>query len=333
MPDVKGLISIIVPVYNVEGYIEKCAESIMAQTYKNLEIILVNDGSTDSSGELCDRYASMDDRIKVIHQANAGLSCARNNALDIATGEYIGFVDSDDFIDPDMYKTLYEKAVESGSDIVECNLHHTFKKYEDTEVGVKYVNKKYLLCMGRSVVWNKIYRQELIRKAGARFPPGLYYEDLEFFAMLIPYVDKYEYVDIVAYHYVQRAVSINNYSTERTKHVFHILNNINTFYEKNGIYDEYHDALEFFWARILLCSSFSRICNIPNISARNEVLRENLSTLIKRYPQWRKNPILKKQKSLRAIYMKTINPATYKIYSCIFPVLYAIKRRFSPKKY
>ena len=101
------LISIIVPVYNVKNYLEKCLQSICGQTYKNLEIILIDDGSSDGSGELCDLFAQRDGRIKVIHQTNAGQSAARNRGLAVAQGELLGFVDSDDWIEPDMYEFLY----------------------------------------------------------------------------------------------------------------------------------------------------------------------------------------------------------------------------------
>lgn len=101
------LISIIVPVYNVESYLEQCIDSILAQSYKNLEIILVDDGSTDRSGDICDRYAEKDSRIHVVHKANGGLSSARNAGLKICHGDYLGFVDSDDYIDPDMYKVYW----------------------------------------------------------------------------------------------------------------------------------------------------------------------------------------------------------------------------------
>ena len=110
------LISIIVPIYNVELYLEKCIESIINQTYKNLEIILVDDGSTDSCGKICDEYAKKDNRIKVIHKINGGLSDARNKGMEIAKGKYIGFVDGDDYVASDMYETLYKFSVKNSLD-------------------------------------------------------------------------------------------------------------------------------------------------------------------------------------------------------------------------
>ena len=116
------LISVIVPVYNVEQYLPRCIDSILSQTYSNLEVILVDDGSADGSGNLCDVYARKDGRIKVVHQANAGVSAARNAGLAAATGDYIGFVDSDDWIEPDMYHRLLENALQYGAQVSACGI-------------------------------------------------------------------------------------------------------------------------------------------------------------------------------------------------------------------
>ena len=113
------MISIIIPVYKTEPYLRKCVDSVLAQTYTNLEVILVDDGSPDDCGKICDEYAAKDSRVKVIHKENGGLSSARNCGLDVATGKYIGFVDSDDWIDPDMYETLLGLLLRYDADIAE----------------------------------------------------------------------------------------------------------------------------------------------------------------------------------------------------------------------
>lgn len=118
----KELISVIVPIYRVEKYLEPCIESIINQTYKNLEIILVDDGSDDNCGEICDKYAKIDARIKVIHKKNAGLNNARKSGIKIASGKYIGYVDGDDWIEPDMYETLLRNAVKYNVDVVETGV-------------------------------------------------------------------------------------------------------------------------------------------------------------------------------------------------------------------
>ena len=122
------LISVIVPIYNVEKYLDRCVGSIINQTYKNLEIILVDDGSPDNCPQMCDDYAKKDSRIKVVHKENGGLSDARNAGMKVATGEYVSFIDSDDYISLDFYETLLETIVDNDSDIVECSV---VKFYED----------------------------------------------------------------------------------------------------------------------------------------------------------------------------------------------------------
>src|SRR5690554_2626737 len=129
MTEKNGLLSIIVPVYNMEQYIEKCIMSIFLQTYKNIEIILIDDGSTDNSGNLCDKYSVIDPRVKVIHKENGGLSSARNAGLEVAMGEYIGFVDPDDWIEPTMYETMYSNIKKNKSEICICNYIIDNSKY------------------------------------------------------------------------------------------------------------------------------------------------------------------------------------------------------------
>ena len=126
------LLSVIVPVYNTDRFLGQCIDSILSQTHTDFEVILVDDGSTDNSGKICDQYAERDQRIKVIHQPNQGVSAARNAALDIAEGEFLGFVDSDDWIDPDMYRVLIKKAEEKNADVVACGMRVNDERGQST---------------------------------------------------------------------------------------------------------------------------------------------------------------------------------------------------------
>ena len=179
------LISIIVPVYNVKNYLEKCLQSICGQTYKNLEIILIDDGSSDGSGELCDLFAQRDGRIKVIHQANAGQSAARNRGLAVAQGEFLGFVDSDDWIEPDMYEFLYHLLKENGADISICShyietavktrVKHSseqFSSFSREEAIRTLVEDKRI----RNYMWDKLYKRQLFA--------GIYFPVIEFLKIL-----------------------------------------------------------------------------------------------------------------------------------------------------
>lgn len=135
------LISVIVPIYNVEKYLTKCIESIINQTYENLEIILVDDGSPDNCPIICDEYAKRDSRVKVIHKKNGGLSDARNAGLDIATGEYIMFIDSDDFVEIDMMESMMNNMIDNNVDLVVCNIKYIY----DNSEKVKYNQKDKVL--------------------------------------------------------------------------------------------------------------------------------------------------------------------------------------------
>ena len=323
-------VSVIVPVYNVEKHLRKCLDSLLAQTLEEIEIIAVDDGSTDSSADILKEYEGKSAKLKSVGKENGGLSDARNCGLSYATGEYVGYVDSDDYVDPDMFLAMYEKASERGSDIVECNLHHTYADFEDTEIMAKYYKSEELLCHGRHVAWNKIYRRAWLLDTGVQFPVGLIYEDVSFFSKLTPYIRKYDYVDIAPIHYVQRSGSLNNASSERTMQIFEILSGVLDFYKEKGIYGQYADELEYLYLRTLLCSSFSRMCRIPDRVLRKKALSLNFRELTETFPHWRKNRILTKEKSRNAAYMKMQNKATYKISCAIFPILLRLKSRFDP---
>lgn len=180
------LISVIVPIYNVEKYLKKCIDSIINQTYRNLEIILVDDGSPDNCGKICDDYAQKDNRIKVIHKENGGQGSARNKALDICTGNYIAFVDSDDYIENNMFKTMLKILEENDADIIQCGtkfrscstgniieISHCDKNEVDNTEKLIY---NYLTGKVTTVMWDKLYRSNLFD--GIRFPDVYCREDV-----------------------------------------------------------------------------------------------------------------------------------------------------------
>ena len=215
------LISVIVPVYNIEKYIARCIESLMNQTYKDLEIILVDDGSTNSAGEICDAYAQKDNRIKVIHRENGGLSAARNTGIDIATGEYISFIDGDDWIEDTMYEEMVQLAKEQLADLVVCRYRCIYKNHEtDGSTGQITVYEKPLSMLKQYLkedeafliqhaAWNKLYHRELLGEE--RFPEGKWYEDVVFSAKILSKVKKGIYLDHALYNYVcEREDSIMN---------------------------------------------------------------------------------------------------------------------------
>ena len=211
----KEKISIIVPVYNVEAYLEKCVESILKQTYTNLEILLVNDGSTDKSGELCDKLALRDHRIRVIHKENGGLSDARNRGIDEASSNLIGFIDSDDYIDEDMYETLYRQMVASKADLSMCGHYDVYHQIPEKQVAeiktwelmpeeaIKMVMEAKILSV---TAVNKLYKKALFEQL--RFRIGKIAEDAFIMVDLIHQCSKIVATNEKKYYYVHRENSI-----------------------------------------------------------------------------------------------------------------------------
>ena len=205
----EGKISVIIPVYKVEEYLPRCLDSVLGQTHTDLEIILIDDGSPDNSGKLCDQYAAKDDRIKVIHKENGGVSSARNAGLDAATGDYIGFVDSDDWIEPDMYAFLLENAVAYDADISMCAayFYHEGKQLpiecSANTYCIDRVEAKKRTVLGGMFIWDKLYKAELIKDV--RYDTTYdCSEDLLFVYQALNKLNKAVISDIPKYHYEKK---------------------------------------------------------------------------------------------------------------------------------
>lgn len=181
-------VSVIVPVYNVEKYLKRCLDSLINQTLSDIDIICINDGSKDSSLKILEQYAQKDSRIVIYNQENSGLSVARNTGLEHASGEYIGFVDSDDWVDLDFYEKLYNSAKNNNADIAVADFirEHPNKKPKRLKLKEEKIyttpEDKFMICKvhREGCVWNKIYRTEFIKSINLKFVPKMYYEDRDF---------------------------------------------------------------------------------------------------------------------------------------------------------
>lgn len=227
-----GLISVIIPVYNVEEYLRECIDSVLSQTYENYEIILVDDGSTDSSGKICDEYAEKNDKISVIHKQNGGLSDARNKGLSVANGEYIYFLDSDDYIVAEAFEELVSVIKNDNSDFVFFDA----KSFEDgnksLNIEQRYIRKsKYETAKGEDVLFkllkNKEYhssvplcfiKKEVLEKAELDFVTGIFYEDTVFTYELFMLSNRVSYCSKTLYHRRYRNASIM--TTKKTQNYF-----------------------------------------------------------------------------------------------------------------
>lgn len=244
----ENLISVIVPIYNVENYIHKCIDSIINQTYRNLEIILVDDGSPDNCGKICDEYALKDCRIKVIHKKNGGLSDARNAGIDISTGEYLGFVDSDDYIDTDMYSVLLKNLKDNDADISTCgriivtegNETPSFKNNETVCLSSHDAIKDLFLFNNNvcHAAWDKLYKREMFSEI--RFPLGRLFEDAAIMYQVFENARKIVSTKKQMCYYIQRQGSISNCAYNKKKILHQFENKIKALnYYKNKDREKY----------------------------------------------------------------------------------------------
>lgn len=216
------LVSIVCPVYNVEKYINRCIDSFLAQTLSNWELIMIDDGSSDSSGFICDDFARSDDRIKVIHKENGGVSAARQTGMDAALGEYIIHADPDDWAESTMLEELYSKAKEDDADMVICDFYvdegrsSIYKKQKPSSLQA-YVVLEELFGKLHGSCWNKLVKRTCCIRYNAKFPEGINYgEDTCFNVQLLQHNIKVSYLDKAFYHYVQTPESITGHFTRKT---------------------------------------------------------------------------------------------------------------------
>lgn len=280
-----NLISIIVPVYNVELYLKKCIETIINQTYKNLEIILVDDGSTDNSGKICDEYALKDNRIKILHIENGGPAVARNAGLDIATGEYIGFIDSDDYIELDMYETLYNAMIKTNAGLVICNW---YKGYEDNwRKNIVYPKKEILtpneafeVFYNNMYVWNKLYRKDVVKNL--RFVET-YAQDVLYTFTTLRRIDKVVFLNEYKCYYRNNPTS-RQHSKKFKKNFLAFLKvqNLEIIYaEKNKLFKLKEKLYKFRFRLIVQWLGFIALEKFPDIESANIILKELRHNLFK----------------------------------------------------
>lgn len=309
-------ISVIVPIYNVEKYLRKCLLSLTAQTLKELEIILINDGSTDSSREIAAEFARKYDNITLYDKQNGGLSDARNYGLTYVTGEYVAFIDSDDFVEPTMFERLYNLSNHGQKKIVEANFVWEFPHKKRMDIGPQINSIKEYLVHGRVVAWNKIYKTNWLKEIGVLFPVGRLYEDQEFFFKIVSHlknVDEIGFDAKVEVHYVQRKTSISYSESTKVADIFSIYENIIEYYQKRNLYDEYFEEIEYRTVRNLLCNVLIRKVLVQRKRQLRILLLNRIKTFINgHFKHWKKNSYLK-NKGFVNIYLKIMNPMMYKI--------------------
>ena len=245
------MVSIIVPVYNIERYIQKCVDSILAQSYQSFELILVNDGSTDYSGKICDAYEAIDSRIKVVHKPNGGLTSARNAGLSVARGEWIMHVDGDDWINHDMLKEMLYVAEKTSADVIIGNLRFVYEennywdyKMNDWSEDKKDSLNKYI-SGGWTCVCGSMAKKYLYDKYNLRSPEGISYcEDFHLAVRLCYYSDKVVHINKSYYNYRQQPLSIvHNLNRKTEADEQWVYQDTIRFFKEQGAYEDYRKVM------------------------------------------------------------------------------------------
>lgn len=314
------IISVIVPVYKVEKYLNRCVDSILAQTFDRIEIILVNDGSPDKCGEVCDEYAKMDHRVTVVHQENEGLSSARNMGLMLSKGEYVAFVDSDDYIHPKMYEVLYKEARNNSSDIVICNYKDVYDNDQlenqiiDKELkAINFTNISALAQLYEKngvqfvVACNKLYKRELFDNL--EYEKGRLHED-EFIAHKLLYKSKkITYLPIELYYYLQRKEGIirSEFSLKKLDAVEAYRIRVDFF--KTIKQKELVKKAEYSYVSLLFNYYFKVLKEVPDSKRELNELRKDFS---KQFLSLMKNPYFIPKEKLGWL-LFAINPFLFKL--------------------
>lgn len=298
------LVSVVVPIYKVEKYLDRCVKSIINQTYKNIEVILVDDGSPDNCPKMCDDYKKKDKRIKVIHKKNGGLSSARNVGIQNATGKYICFIDSDDYIEKDYVKRMYEVISKEKLDFVVCNYNRVYdNKIQKCEVD-KFKTENFIT----PAAWNKMYKKSLFDKIS--FPEGLYYEDLGTFPRLYCHGNKYKIVEGYLYNYVQNSNSIM-YQTN------------NKIFDIYKIFDLNYDYIKKYNKELILNLEMAYIFHvIVGTTYRNakskdfnyKKFKSIKKHVIEMFPKWEKNKQIKNFSIIYKVYLFLYKNCDYLIF-------------------
>lgn len=281
-------VSVVIPAYNAQNYMEQCLDTLLQQTLQEVEIIIVDDGSKDDTLSMLREYESrFPQKLKVFHKENGGQASARNLALSHATGEYIGFVDSDDWADVTMFEKMYQKAKLEDADIVICDMVDQFSDnavyHDHTSVSGKFGYADFVL--------NKIIRREFAE--GLKFPEGLWYEDFAYVAMLLMKTERISVVKEGLYQYNCRDGStMRNNNAQKNKDMITVLNQIQAYAEENGFAEQYRDELEYLYMEHALYATIVRLAEQDN-SEKKEVIEFIRKEVVTRYPLFYKSRYFK----------------------------------------
>ncbi len=323
------MVSVVVPVYNTENYLRRSLDSLVNQTISKseFEIIVVNDGSTDASPTILEEYKEKyPSFFKVYNKENGGQATARNLGIQLSTGDYIGFVDSDDYVDLTMYEKMNNIAIKEDADLVECHYHSMLELAEKDADGnplykeirtrgtISEKNDLRELILDPQVSpWNKLYRRSILVDNNIRFPEGVIYEDTSFYIKSVPFIKKQSYLDekLVYYSVRQKSTMTSNLG-KKVGDIFSVLKDILDFYKKNNLYEEYRDELEYFCVKIAYCSNLSRIGRVGDPVLKRQLLDKTFEFVEAEFPDYKENKYFKGKIGM---YIRSVNRVSSGFYA------------------
>ena len=293
----KGKVSVVVPLYNTEKYIINCIESIRNQTYKDIEVLIIDDGSTDASGKVVKEYLeNIDDkRVKYFYKENEGVGKARNYGMALATGKYISFIDSDDTIE----ETFYEKLVKKINDKISFVMTSYFNKIDGDKKEIIKVLKKNIKLFKSPSCCLKLFNLNKIKKYNILFEDSYLGEDLEFTVKLMINNDKFKIVKAALYNYYRRDNSLTHTYNENMLTLKSAIDRIETYAKENKKYNKFKKRLEYMNISHVLIALMKRVQHLENF--KNDVMYDLIDYVSNKYPNWYKNKYINKTLSLEEI--------------------------------
>lgn len=310
-------VTVIVPAYNAGAYIKECLESLRNQTLKDIEVLVINDGSTDNTEAIIDDYIKKHTafQVKKITTPNKGAAYARNIGIKIANGRYIGFIDADDTVDCRMFGKMFQLALSEKADLVTCDFFWTYKNGKRRKcLLADSQNIRDMFSKAWVAPWNKLYRKQMLIENNILFPEGFTYEDTSFYLKCIPFCRQIKHISAPFVFWRQhKSSTMGQIQNKRIPQIFPVLDEAIDFYKVHGIYEEYETNIEFFCTKLLWGSHMYRICQVRDKNERMKYICLTLEWLNRKFPKWKKN--LAFQSGIRGFYIKSMTPNMAEIYS------------------
>lgn len=300
-------ISVVVACYNVEKFVKECIESLKSQTYSNIEVLLIDDGSKDGTKNIIKSVISGDPRFQYYYQKNSGVSSARNLGLKYATGEYITFLDSDDYVEPTFLEKLYQSIQTNNSDFAICSIKRVYPKKNTYH----HIQEEDVYLAKLPAMWNKLCRIELLKKNNIFFPENIWYEDLAVGTEVFLSAKKFSIVDEFLHNYRQQEGSLIRRSDNRIFDIYKTIEIIEDYAQKKKIQKKYHYNLEFINIYHILIGTTYRASFHECFS--KDMVEAICQRVEKKYPNWFKNPYLEKLGFPYRVYLFLLAKRKYRL--------------------